>query len=221
MRLTLTEMAERLGQEVPAFYREFVESLGLDAIEPTRVSPAEVCAVNLAGRADRPSGPTTFGFLQLSEDGDSWLVRHGDSSDALYVWSHETRDISLSTLSRRQVLRQLAATPIPQLETETAVSRVLPWTQSILQPILFEELGPAVAGLPAVHCVEYREGVNPLTHETFRIRAPGVAIQTVNGPTHTFDLTRGGLLCSEPARPLPPEVAVLAERLDAQVIGGL
>jgi len=211
-------MAERLGQEVPTFYRDFVESVGIDAIEPTLVSPAEVCAVNLAERIEQPSGPTTFGFLLFSEDGDSLLVRHGDASDAVYTWSHETRDISLSELSRQYLLRQLAATPIPQLEMEVAISRVLPWTQSILRPILFEELGPAVAGLPAVRCFEYREGVNPFTQETFRIRAPGVLIHTLNEPTHTFDLTSGRLLCSEAARPLPPEINVLADRLKAQVI---
>jgi hypothetical protein len=213
-------MAERLGQEVPTFYRDFVESVGIDAIEPTLVSPAEVCAVNLAERIEQPSGPTTFGFLLFSEDGDSFLVRHGDASDAVYTWSHETRDISLSELSRQYLLRQLAATPIPQLEMEVAISRVLPWTQSILQPILFEELSSAAGGLAAVRWFEYREGVNPFTHETFRITAPGVLIHTLNEPTHTFHLTNGGLLCSEAARPLPPEIYVLADRLKAQVITG-
>lgn len=220
MRLTLTEMAERLGHEVPTFYRDFVESIGVDAAEPTLVSPAQVCAVNLAEHTDQPSGPTTFGFLLFSEDGDSLLVRYDDGSDAVHTWSHETRDISLSKMSRQYLLKQLAATPIPQLELEVAISRVLPWTQSILRPILFEELDPAVAGLPTVCCFEYREGVNPFTQETFRIRAPGVLIQTLNGPTYTFHLTSGGLLCSDAPRPLPPEVNFLADRLEAEVIAG-
>jgi hypothetical protein len=220
MQLTFTEMAECLGREVPAFYRDFVELIGLDATEQTLVSPAEVCAVNLAERTEQPSGPTTFGFLLVSEDGDSLLVRDGDASDAVYAWSHETRAISLSGVSRQCLLEQLAATPIPQLDMEVAISRVSPWTQSILRPILFEELRVAAAGLPAVHCFEYREGVNPFTQEIFRIKAPGVLIRALDGPTHVFSLTSGGLLCSEGARPLPPEVQVLADRLNAHVITG-
>lgn len=220
MRLTLTDIAARLGREIPKFYRDFVDSIGLDTTASTLVSPAQICAVNLEERTEEPSGPNTFGFLLFSQDGYSWLAQDGDDSDAVYVWSHETRDISLAEMGRQDLLRTLAATSIPQLTREVIISRVLPHSQSILQPISLEELSVAAAGIPAMEFFEHLEGVNPFTQEIFHMKCPGVALQVTDGTQYRFTLSHGGLLCSDGPRPLPAEINVLADRLKAHVITG-
>jgi hypothetical protein len=47
-----------------------------------------------------------------------------------------------------------------------------------------------------------------------------VLIQSVDDLSHTFHLTRGRLLCAEGGRPLPSQIQLLADRLEAQVFTG-
>jgi hypothetical protein len=166
-----------------------------------------------------------LGSSQKLPSAPSWSIQELGQPHEIHVFASRllTSMAKSTSLTMRLTLTQMAERlghAIPPLELEVAISRVLPWTQSIRRPILFEELGPAGAGLPAVRCFEYREGVNPFTQETFRIRAPGVLIQTLNGLTHTFHLTSGAPLCSDAPRPLPPEINILADRLKAEVIAG-
>ena len=53
-------------------------------------------------------------------------------------------------------------------ETPLAVSRVEPWTQSILNPIHPHELPAAVDGTPNVTTFEYTEHINPFTGKPSR-----------------------------------------------------
>jgi hypothetical protein len=194
-------------------YRHFIESGPSSRHERTLADPAEICALNLAARAVGSSGPTTYGFVLYGQDGDYYLLRDGDDSGSLYSWSHETREITRSDSDANALLNVLAATPTPELEADCLVlSRVEPYTQSMLCPIDTGELSAAAEGIPNVAAFEYSEGINPFTQELIRFHTPGIAVAIEGGEPLILRLADGCLFCPEVQKPLPAQVQMLAKR---------
>lgn len=217
MHITLDEMSRRLGRSIPESYREFIES-GPSGYERTLADPAEICALNLAARAVGSSGPTTYGFVLYGQDGDYYLLSDGDDSGPLYSWSHETSEITRSDLDANALLNELAVTPTPKLDPDCLVlSRVEPYTQSMLCPIDPRELPAAAEGIPNVAAFEYSEGVNPFTQEPMRFYTPGIEVAIEGREPLILRLADGCLFCTEVQKPLPAQVTILAKRLDAHV----
>jgi hypothetical protein len=218
MRIDLNEMSRRLGRAIPEPYRAFIESNEIGRYERTLADPAEICALNLGESTVDPSGPATRGFVLYGEDGNFYLIRDGDESGALRYWSHETRELVATASDAHELIQQLAATPIPDLDAESlALSRVEPWTQSILNPIRPHELHAAVEGIPNVTAFEYTEHINPFTGEPFKLHTPGLWVNREPMEPLILKLTDGRLHCIDAPRPLPDQVQLLAKRLSARV----
>jgi hypothetical protein len=219
MHIDFEEMNRRLGRPIPQLYREFIESGPSSRYEETLADLAEICALNLAARAVQPSGPTTYGFVLYGQDGDYYLLRDGDDSGSLYSWSHETRDISLVHSDAQGLLNELATTPIPTVEPDCVIlSRVEPYTQSMLFPIEFSELPAAADGIPDVAAFEYSEAMHPLTNELIQFYSPGIVVAIEGREPLLLRLIDGYLLCDEIQKPLPEQVFIVAQRLSAHVL---
>jgi hypothetical protein len=218
MRIDFDDMGRRLNRPIPELYREFIESGPSSRYERTLADPAEICALNLAARSVGSSGPTTYGFVLYGQDGDYYLLRDDDDSGSLYSWSHETSEIARSDSDANALLNELAATPTPKLEADCLVlSRVEPYTQSMLCPIDPRELSAAAEGIPNVAAFEYTEGINPFTQELIRFHTPGIEVAIEGREPLILRLVDGCLFCPEVQKPLPAQVPMLAKRLGAHV----
>jgi hypothetical protein len=218
MRIDLNEVSRRLGKAIPEPYRRFIESCEASRYEQTLADPAEICALNLGESASDPSGPTAHGFLLYGEDGNFYLIRDSDESGALYYWSHEGRELVATASNADELFKQLAATPIPDLDAQSlALSRVEPWTQAILKPIHPHELPLAAGGMPNVTAFDYTEHINPFTGKPHRIHTPGLWVNREPMEPLLLRLSHGCLHCIDAPRPLPDQVQLLAKRLSARI----
>jgi hypothetical protein len=222
MRIDLAHMEHRLGRAIPLHYREFVGTRSLEGLELTAAAPAEIAALNMEQLAAGADGPRRFGFALYSSDGDCLLVRDGDDSGMVFEWSHETRDISAREFHVSELLEKLAALPIAQIEAEdptVVISRVTPWSQSILDPIHFSELAVAAAEVPEASCFGCLESANPFTSQPMRFEVPGLRIELPASEPILLKLEHGRLTEQVELRPIPEPLRSLARRLKAQVFG--
>ncbi len=219
MHIDLDEMSQRLGRPVPELYRAFIECTAAAQYQGTLADPAEICALNLAAaRAVGSPGPTTYGLVLYGQDGDYYLLSDADHSGALYSWSHETSEITRSDAQAKALLEELAATRIPELDTDCVVlSRVEPCSQAMLCPIDPRELAAATEGIPNVVAFDSIEGTNPFTQEPIRLDSPGIEIAVEGCEPLVLELVDGYLLCNEVQSRLPEQLLVVAKRLGAHV----
>lgn len=220
MRIDLANMERLVGRAVPSHYRAFVAGRSLEGLEFTAAAPAEIAALNLEQRAEGADGPTRFGFALYSSDGDCLLVRDGDESGKVFEWSHETRDITPREFNVSELLEKLSMLSVAEIDGEdptVVISRVAPWSQSILDPIRVSELAAIVAGIPGASCFEYLESTNPFTCKPMRFEVPGVRIEVTSSEPLLLRLQHGRLSEQIELRPIPKLVHALARRLKAGV----
>jgi len=195
MRLTLEEVASRLGRAIPAEYESFVRIKGIDTLHASQAAPAEICARNLEERALNESGPTSLGFVLCGRgDGDSFVLPDGVTDGLALVWSHESRGLTESAVPARELLEELASTPIPEVLLESGdyvLSRVEPASQAVLDPVTPHQLQEAARALGRLEYFDELQGENPFTREPFRIKASGLALA---GREARLDLSAGALM---------------------------
>jgi hypothetical protein len=215
------DLIQRLGiLTCPRRYSDFVAEVGGAKLEGTLASPAEICALNLSSRAREAPAPNGRYFLLFRQDGDYWILPRDDARDAVLRWSHETHRVSATTITSKGALMGLAASlsPVPVADGECLmISRVVPYTQSMLDPIVLSQLHTAAAALDGATVFEFAEVTNPFTGEPRRIRRPGVRIRLAQRKRMFFVLSDGHLYCNDAPRVTPRGVGGLAAKLAARV----
>jgi len=220
MQIDLAKMAKLVGRPLPSHYRTFVAGRSLDSLESTAAAPAEIAALNLEQRSAGADGPTRFGFALYSSDGDCLLVPYGDESGKVFEWSHETRDITPRDFHISELLEKLATLCVAEIDADdptVVISRVAPWSQSILDPIHVSELAAVAAAIPGTSCFEYIESANPFTHKPIRFDVPGVSIELASSEPLLLKLQHGRLSEEIELRPIPELVRSVARHLKAGV----
>ena len=213
MRLTLEDVSLRLGRAVHAEYASFVRLRGVDTLHESLAAPAEVCATNL-----NESGASSCGFVLCGRgDGDSFVLRYGADDGLARVWSHESQGLTDSAVRATELLEELAATPIPEVTLESGdylLSRVIPASQAILNPVTPEELLKAAQTLAGVEYFDQLQCENPFTKELMHFSVSGLAL---SGREARLELSGGALLTRncDPADLL--HVATVAEHLGCLV----
>jgi hypothetical protein len=198
MRMTLEDVAHRLGQPVHPQYESFVRGRGIDTLHGSICAPAEICARNLEERSTDGSGPTGCGFVLCARgDGDFWVVPFEDAEGLARLWSHELRSLTDSAVRALDLLQEMAATPIPGIAPDQeiyALARVDPPSQAILDPITSDDLllvARTVAGLEYFDRLEFR---NPFTQAIGHLDVSGLALCAADGRNARLDLSSGALL---------------------------
>jgi hypothetical protein len=218
---TVEDLIQRLDiLTCPRRYSDFVAEVGSVKVEGTLASPAEICALNLSCRACDAPAPNDRYFLLWREDGDYWILPRDDARDAVLRWSHETHRVRATAITSRDALIRLAASfsPVPTADGECLmISRIVPYTQSMLDPIMLSQLHAAATAVIGASVHEFAEMTNPFTGEPCRIRRPGVSIRLAQGKRVFFDLSDGRLYCNNAPLETPPEVGNLAAKLSARV----
>jgi len=195
VRLTLEDVSSRLGRSVPGEYESFVRFKGIDNLHDSLAAPAEVCARNLEERVLDASGPTSYGFVLCGRgDGDFFVLCDEVDGKFARVWSHEVRTLTATAVRATELLEELAGTPIPEVTTEPSnyvLSRVVPASQAILEPINPEDLLSVTRVLGGLEFFDQLQGENPFTKEAMHLSVTGLAF---SGRKARLDLSAGALL---------------------------